>query len=117
MADLGDYYAEKILAAADLSLFDGNGKPERQAAAIQHLESALGYWKAYAEVAASQYKPQHLGRIDRVVDVKALTDSAASRYQTGARMASGRNYGRRRGPGPRRYEFSKVADSGGALGM
>jgi hypothetical protein len=78
MADLGDYYAEKILAAADLALFDGNRKPEHQAAAIQHLESALAHWKAYADVAASQYKPQHLGRLNRVVDVKALTDSAAA---------------------------------------
>jgi hypothetical protein len=78
MADLGDYYSEKILAAADLALFDADPKPELQAAAIQHLEAALADWKAYADVATSQYKPQHLGRLNRLVDLNALTASAAA---------------------------------------
>ena len=78
MADLGDYYAEKILAAADLSLFDRNSQPEHRDSAIQHLEAALAHWKAYAEVATSQYKPQYLGRLNRIVDLNALTASAAA---------------------------------------
>jgi hypothetical protein len=78
MADLGDYYAEKILAAADLALFDADPKPERQAAAIQHLEAALAHWKAYAAVATSQYRPQYLGRLNRLVDLNALTASAVA---------------------------------------
>jgi hypothetical protein len=78
MADLGDYYSEKILAAVDLALFDSDSKPEHQAAAIQHLETALAHWKAYADVATSQYKPQHLGRLNRLVDLNALTASAAA---------------------------------------
>jgi hypothetical protein len=78
MADLGDYYSEKIFAAAYLALFDADPKPEHQAAAIEHLEAALAHWKAYADVATSQYKPQYLGRLNRLVDLKALTASAAA---------------------------------------
>ncbi len=76
MAHLGDYYAEKILAATDLVLFDRDGKPEHKTSAIAHLETALADWKKYAAVATSQYKPQDLGRLARVVDLNALTPSA-----------------------------------------
>jgi len=81
MADLGEYYAEKILAADDLALFDaggkdGGGKAELQASAVRHLEAALAHWKAYAALATSQYKPQYLGRLNRIVDLNALTASA-----------------------------------------
>lgn len=72
MAHLGNYYAEKILAAADLALFDSSGRPEQQASAIAHLQSALDHWKQYAAVATRQYVPQHLGRIG-YVDLVALT--------------------------------------------
>ena len=78
MAVLGEYYAEKILAACDLALFDSQGKAEQQASAVRHLEAALAHWKAYAAVATSQYKPQHLGRLNRVVDLNALVDSAGA---------------------------------------
>ena len=63
MADLGNYYAEKILGACDLGLFDQSGQPEQQASAVRHLEAALEHWKKYAAVATSQYKPQRLGRV------------------------------------------------------
>jgi hypothetical protein len=63
MAELGHYYAEKILGACDLGLFDQGGKPEQQASAVRHLEAALEHWKKYAAVATSQYKPQQLGRV------------------------------------------------------
>ena len=78
MADLGEYYAEKILAADDLALFDSSGKAELQASAVRHLEAALAHWKAYAALASSQYKPQYLGRLNRLVDLNALTASAAA---------------------------------------
>ena len=78
MAHLGNYYAEKILAATDLALFDQDGQPQHQASSIQHLETALQHWKKYASVASSQYLPQKLGRLgDRVVDVTELTANAA----------------------------------------
>jgi hypothetical protein len=78
MADLAEYYAEKILAAGDLALFDSDGKAERRASAVRHLEAALAHWKAYASVATSQYKPQYLGRLNRLVDLNALTASAVA---------------------------------------
>ena len=78
MAYLGDYYAEKTLAAADLVLFDKEGKPDYRASAVKHLEAALVHWKAYAAIATSQYKPQFLGRLERLVDLNALTVSAAA---------------------------------------
>jgi hypothetical protein len=74
MAHLGNYYAEKILGATDLALFEKNGKPELQASAVAHLERALDDWKQYALVATAQYKPQLLTRIG-YVDLNALTGS------------------------------------------
>ena len=72
MAYLGDYYAEKILGATELTLFDKTGKPEQQAAAVKHLEAALEHWKKYAAVATSQYRPQLLTRVG-YVDLNQLT--------------------------------------------
>lgn len=73
MAHLGNYYAEKILGATDLALFEKTGKPELQASAVAHLEKALGHWKKYAAVTTAQYKPQLLTRIG-YVDLNALTE-------------------------------------------
>lgn len=72
MAQLGHYYAQKILGAADLALFDQSGKADEQAHAISHLQAALSHWQKYAAVATSQYKPQKLGRAG-AVDLNKLT--------------------------------------------
>jgi hypothetical protein len=72
MAHLGDYYAEKILGATDLALFEKTGKPEQQASAVQHLQTASEHWKKYAAVATRQYRPQLLTRIG-YVDLDVLT--------------------------------------------
>jgi hypothetical protein len=61
---LGNYYAEKILGATDLALFDQSGQAEQQASAVRHLQSALEHWKKYAAVTTGQYKPQKLGRVN-----------------------------------------------------
>jgi hypothetical protein len=74
MAHLGDYYAEKILGATDLAMFEKTGKPEAQTSATAHLEQALAHWKKYAAVATAQYRPQLLTRIG-YVDINALTES------------------------------------------
>ena len=76
MADLGNYYSEKILGATDIMLFDHDGKEEHKVSAVAHLTAALAHWKAYAAVATSQYKPQFLGRLARVVDLNTLSASA-----------------------------------------
>jgi hypothetical protein len=73
MAHLGNYYAEKILGATDLALFDRTGKAELKESAVKHLQEALVHWKAYAAVATSQYRPQLLTRIG-YVDLNALTE-------------------------------------------
>ena len=72
MAHLGDYYAEKILGATDLALFEKTGKSEQQASALEHLQTALEHWQKYAAVATRQYRPQMLTRIG-YVDLNALT--------------------------------------------
>jgi hypothetical protein len=77
MAHLGNYYAEKILGATDLALFDETGRPELQQSAVKHLDEALNHWKAYAAVATAQYRPQLLTRIG-YLDLNALTLSAAA---------------------------------------
>ena len=72
MAHLGNYYAEKILGATQLALYDATGAPERKQEAIAHLTTALAHWKRYAAVATAQYKPQLLNRVGNV-DLNALT--------------------------------------------
>jgi hypothetical protein len=74
MAHLGNYYAEKILGATDLAMFEKTGKPELQTSAVAHLERAFDHWKQYAIGATAQYKPQLLTRIG-YVDLNALTES------------------------------------------
>jgi len=74
MANLGNYYAEKILGASDLAMFVKTRKPELQESAIAHLEAALEDWKKYAAVTTAQYKPQLLTRIG-FVDLNVLTES------------------------------------------
>ena len=76
MAHLGNYYAEKILGAAQLALYDSTGVGERKQEAIQHLTTALAHWKRYAAVATAQYKPQLYNRVGNV-DLNALTAKVA----------------------------------------
>jgi hypothetical protein len=73
MAHLGDYYAEKILGATDLALFDRMGNAGQRDSAVRHLEAAAVYWRQYAAVATSQYRPQLLTRIG-YVDLNALAE-------------------------------------------
>jgi hypothetical protein len=84
MAHLGNYYAEKILGATELALFDRTGKAEQKEAAVKHLEAAAGHWKDYAAVATAQYRGQLLTRIGSV-DLNALTEKVRGDME----MASG----------------------------
>ena len=73
MADLGNYYAEKIIGSTDLALYNQSGNPEQkesrdQTFTCRHLE----HWKKYAAVSTSQYKPQLLTRIG-YFDLNQLT--------------------------------------------
>jgi len=73
MALLGDYYAEKIGAAADLALYGRTGEEGLKASAVRRLEVAVGCWMRYAAAVAKRYVPQTLTRLGRV-DVAALTE-------------------------------------------
>jgi hypothetical protein len=74
MSYLGNYYAEKILAATDLAFFQRTGKAELKNSAGAHLTAALASWRQYAGIATRQYKPELLTRIG-YVDFNALTSS------------------------------------------
>jgi hypothetical protein len=80
MAHLGNYYAEKILGAAQIALFDRGGDPARKQAAVGHLKTALGHWNRYASIAGAQYKPQLLNRVG-YVDLKALAAKVSADIQ------------------------------------
>jgi hypothetical protein len=71
MAHVGNYYAEKILGATELALFDASGSAAQKASAVRHLESATAHWKRYAAAATKQYQPQLLNRVG-YVDLNAL---------------------------------------------
>ncbi len=73
MADLGNYYAEKIRGAADLALFDHSGKPEDRESAIRHLQAALDHWKRYATAYTIQYEQPKLYNRVGWVDIPGLT--------------------------------------------
>jgi hypothetical protein len=74
-AYLANYYSEKILAAVDLALFDRSADAKQKNSAIEHLKIACTYWKQYAAVATTQYKPALYGRVG-LVDLNALTAKA-----------------------------------------
>lgn len=88
MAHLSNYYAEKILGAADLALFDKSGQAEQQASAIQHLTAASGHWKQYAAVYSKQYKPQLLNRVG-FIDIPALQTNVDADIEIARKWRSG----------------------------
>jgi hypothetical protein len=75
MAHLGDYYADKILAATDLAMFRKTKDPKHKASAVAHLEKAATACQAYADNASKRYLPQLLART-RVLDFQALAGEA-----------------------------------------
>ena len=82
MACLGRYYADKIRGAAELAVFRAD--PARKAArdrAVGHLENAVKEWKAYADVATRQYRPQLLSRTHHL-DWNALLDEVKKEVAT-----------------------------------
>lgn len=76
MAYLGQYYAEKILGATNLSLYQATKDATKKTAAVQHLTAAAAFWRSYANQSLSQYKPQILTRMKQTpVDFNSLTSS------------------------------------------
>ena len=89
MAHLGLYYAAKIRGACDLALFDKTGDARQQAAAVQHLESALSHWKNYAAAYTRQYVQPVLYNRTGWVDIPKLTENAAADVQMARAWKSG----------------------------
>ena len=74
MGYLAKYYALKIRAATNLSLFRLNGTEDNKSTAIRQLEEALETWKAYAKTANTYYYPQLMSRT-QMLDWDAITTS------------------------------------------
>jgi hypothetical protein len=72
LGHLAKYYALKVRAATNLSLFRLNGTEENRSTSIQQLEQALEAWKDYAKTANTYYKPQLMSRT-QMLDWDALT--------------------------------------------
>jgi hypothetical protein len=73
MAHLGNYYAEKIRAAADLGLFDKTHDVTERDSAVRHLQLALDHWKRYAAAYTLQYEQPRLYNRVGWIDLNALT--------------------------------------------
>jgi len=75
MAHLGRYYADKIRGAAQLAVFRADGSQvEYKQRAVSYLNDAVQDWAAYAEIAASAYRPQLLSRTHYLDWKKILVD-------------------------------------------
>jgi hypothetical protein len=74
MAHLGNYYAAKIRAAADLALFDKSSDPAQRESAINHLTRALDHWKRYAAAYTLEYKQPRLYNRVGWVDLPGLAE-------------------------------------------
>jgi hypothetical protein len=76
MAYLGQYYAQKILAATNKHLSDKatdeTVKTKYKNEAIANLQAASPIWKQYASQVSASYVPQYLARLHMVIDVKAI---------------------------------------------
>ena len=89
MSHLGNYYAEKILGAVDLALFDATGKVEQRASTVTHLKAALEHWKRYAAAYTRQNKQPILYNRVGWVDIPGLVSKVeqdieiAENWQTG----------------------------------
>lgn len=68
MARLGKYYAAKIRGATELALFRATKQPQHQQLAVEHLEQAAGFWRAYVLKVSATYGPRvwtnRVGHVD-----------------------------------------------------
>jgi hypothetical protein len=79
------------LGATRLAQFRQSGDPTQKTAAVAALESAAQNWRAYAQLAGSQYRPHVLARgrtldwhaVTKRVDQEIATVRAATRGSSG----------------------------------
>ena len=63
IAYLSLFYAEKILGAVDLRIYNEMEDTSYQDSAVAHLEASYQYWLKYAEIVRANYVVQHLARL------------------------------------------------------
>ena len=74
MAYLGLFYAEKILGAIDIRIFNESEDESYRASSVEHLEQSAAYFDQYAEIISANYEPQRLARVGDF-DVNAIAES------------------------------------------
>ena len=72
MGYLGQYYQQKFQAALEFAFYQKTGDQTRKKNAIANLERAAKHWRVYSIASKSMYQPQHLTRMNGVVDLEAL---------------------------------------------
>lgn len=73
MAYLGLYYAEKIMGAVELRIYNETEDTARKGSSIAHLKKAAEYFEQYANIISSNYVPQFLARVG-YYDVNAILE-------------------------------------------
>lgn len=97
-AHIGNYYAEKILGAADIALYDTTKNIAEQISAIKHLELALGHWEKYSAIYTKQnIQPVLYGR-SGLVDIPGLTKQVEKDIEMAKNWQFGSLLGPLRGP-------------------
>ena len=74
MAYLGLFYAEKILGAIDIRIFNETKDESYRESSVAHLEQSADYFDQYAEIISANYEPQRLARVGDF-DVNAIAES------------------------------------------
>lgn len=75
LSHLGYYYATKLQAAVLLCMYRLKGDKGLQQEAVELLNTAVYYWKDYAEKTKEMYRPQVLTRLCGYVDVERFCNS------------------------------------------
>ena len=63
MGYLGEYYANKILAAVHLEYFKQTGDEKQKIKAVNRLRNAVTCWESYRDINVNRYKKQNLARL------------------------------------------------------
>lgn len=63
MAYLGLFYAEKIMGAVELRVYNETKDTKWQESSVAHLEKAAEYFGKHAEIISANYVPQQLSRV------------------------------------------------------
>lgn len=81
MAYLGLFYAERVLGAIDIRLFNDTEKETYRESAVVHLEQSAGYFDRYAEIISANYEPQQLARVG-YYDINAIDEEVHGDVKT-----------------------------------